>query len=324
MSDTQSSHDAQTPQSAPPAQGWPNGPTRFEQRFGNATTRVATALVAIPIVVGAIWLGGWAFYAFVALISIGALMEFYWLAEKKGAHPNKVIGVAAALLLPVLMAMDLTTSLMYPELMRSGDLLVSRLLEIALLGALLMLLGAVTLLWETFRTRGSALLNVTATLGGIIYVPLLLSSLVGLRFHFHESPGRGIANVLMVLVTIWICDSAAYYCGRAFGRHKLFERVSPKKTWEGAIGGLVFSVVALLAARYWWLAWLTLPNAIVIGAIVGIFGQIGDLAESHLKRDAGVKDSSQLIPGHGGLLDRFDSLIIVAPLVYVYLVLFAG
>jgi phosphatidate cytidylyltransferase len=116
-----------------------------------------------------------------------------------------------------------------------------------------------------------------------------------------------------------VCDSAAYFVGRAFGRHTLFERVSPKKTWEGAIAGFFFAVGAFLLARFLVLPYLSVSDALICGTIVGLFGQIGDLAESLLKRDAGVKDSSQLIPGHGGVLDRFDSIMFVAPLIFLYL-----
>jgi phosphatidate cytidylyltransferase len=125
--------------------------------------------------------------------------------------------------------------------------------------------------------------------------------------------------VIALFASIWLCDSAAYFAGRALGRTKLFERVSPKKTWEGAAAGFVFAIGAFLLARVLVLPYLTVTSAVVCGAIVGVFGQVGDLAESLLKRDAGVKDSSALIPGHGGVLDRFDSLLFVSPLVFLYL-----
>jgi phosphatidate cytidylyltransferase len=123
----------------------------------------------------------------------------------------------------------------------------------------------------------------------------------------------------MLLVTIWVCDTAAYFTGVVFGRHKLFERVSPKKTWEGAIGGLIFAILMAVASHYWFVRDLRLIDSMVIGFMIGTIGQLSDLAESLFKRDAGVKDSSGLIPGHGGVLDRFDSEMLVAPQVYLYL-----
>jgi phosphatidate cytidylyltransferase len=126
-------------------------------------------------------------------------------------------------------------------------------------------------------------------------------------------------TVISVFAIIWICDSAAYHFGSAFGRHKLFPRVSPNKSWEGAVMGFVFAVGSAIIARQLVLPYLSMADAVVIGLIVGVAGQLGDLAESLLKRDAGVKDSSNLIPGHGGVFDRFDSLLFVSPLVYLYL-----
>ena len=190
---------------------------------------------------------------------------------------------------------------------------------------------------QMFRREGSPLINNVATFAGVTYISLFLSALIGLRQLFTaELPFRhyierfdntllartdtlGAFTVLAIMVSIWTCDSFAYYAGRAFGRHKLFERISPKKTWEGSVAGAIGAVGAMIGLQQWLLPYLTVADAVVIGLIIGIFGQLGDLAESHIKRDAGVKDSSQLIPGHGGIFDRFDSLLFVAPLVYIYL-----
>ncbi|MFZ1281640.1 MAG: phosphatidate cytidylyltransferase, partial [Ignavibacteriaceae bacterium] len=125
--------------------------------------------------------------------------------------------------------------------------------------------------------------------------------------------------IISIFASIWICDSAAFFGGTALGKHKLFHRVSPKKSWEGAIFGFVFAILAMILAKNLVLDFLSLKDAIAIGLITGTIGQIGDLAESLLKRDAGVKDSSNLIPGHGGIFDRFDSLLFSAPVIYLYL-----
>ena len=152
-------------------------------------------------------------------------------------------------------------------------------------------------------------------------VPLVASMRTGdsTLFGMFNAPPYGAYMVIATLVTIWICDSAAYYVGRAMGRNRMAPRISPKKTWEGGVGGAVFAVATMIGFKFWLLDFLSLGDAIVLGLIVGILGQVGDLAESHFKRDGGVKDSSQLIPGHGGVFDRFDSLMFVAPLVYLYL-----
>jgi phosphatidate cytidylyltransferase len=288
--------------------------------------RVVTAVAAIPVVLAAIWFGGWAFMLFVMAISAGALMEYYWIAEKKGLHPQKLIGVLAGLALVLAFAHG-------PHAPIGGgqDLFLIHYRRLATVVGGLMLLTLPAMIIEMYRQRGSSMLNLAATLSGVLYVSLSLAALVGIREFFsgvassaaitEEADHVGAYMVAAVVVSIWICDSGAYYCGRAFGRHKLFERISPKKTWEGAIGGAVAAVGAMVGFRFWLLPQLELANAVAIGLIVGVFGQLGDLAESQLKRDAGVKDSSQLIPGHGGLLDRFDSLIFVAPLVYLYMVI---
>jgi phosphatidate cytidylyltransferase len=125
-----------------------------------------------------------------------------------------------------------------------------------------------------------------------------------------------------VFATIWICDSAAYYIGTAFGKHKLFPRVSPKKSWEGAIAGFVFAILAMVISKNIIIDFLSWNSVIGIGMIVGILGQVGDLIESLFKRDSGVKDSSNLIPGHGGIFDRFDSLIFSSPFILILLKIF--
>lgn len=195
---------------------------------------------------------------------------------------------------------------------------------------------------ELFRNRGSALLNIAVTVLGTLYVSLFFGSLIGIRelfipedfpvfAHFAVtgfSASEEVAatvyrwgglTVMVFFASIWLCDSAAYFAGRAFGHHKLFERISPNKTWEGAVAGLLFAVAAFILGKVVLLPYLTISQAATCGAIVGVFGQLGDLAESLFKRDAGVKDSSTLIPGHGGILDRFDSLLYASPLLYFYL-----
>lgn len=129
--------------------------------------------------------------------------------------------------------------------------------------------------------------------------------------------------LILIFASVWICDSAAYFAGRAFGKHKLFPRHSPKKSWEGAIAGFVGAILFFYYTSQILFPEMSTITSILIGAIVGFFGQLGDLVESHLKRDAQVKDSSNLIPGHGGILDRFDSIIFVAPLILVYLLILA-
>ncbi|MDX1700251.1 MAG: phosphatidate cytidylyltransferase, partial [Melioribacteraceae bacterium] len=143
-----------------------------------------------------------------------------------------------------------------------------------------------------------------------------------IREHFAYSEflySDGGYLIISIMVTIWVCDSAAFFLGSAFGRHKLFPRVSPNKSWEGAAAGFLFAIITMIVAHALVLDAISLTDSIIIGLIIGVFGQIGDLIESLIKRDADVKDSSNLIPGHGGIFDRFDSLLYTSPIVYVYL-----
>jgi phosphatidate cytidylyltransferase len=289
----------------------------------NLAQRVLVGVVAIPIILVLCLAGGPYFFGFVAIVSAVALREFYGLAAAKGAKPLLAAGIVAGFVI------NLSFFVQWP-------------MQPPLLAATMIAAVVVFGLWELFRNDGSPLLNLSATFLGLLYVSLLFGTLIGIRQLFVPGAiplARALelgaipatsANtaqihwwggylVISVLVMIWICDSAAFHVGGPLGKHKLFPRVSPQKSWEGAIAGFVFAVAAAVAAKYLLLNFLPLPSAIVIGAIVGTIGQLGDLVESLLKRDAGVKDSSALIPGHGGALDRFDSILLVSPCVYLYL-----
>ena len=176
---------------------------------------------------------------------------------------------------------------------------------------------------ELFRNKDSAIINLGTTLLGIFYIGLFSTALLGIReFYQDDLYNRGGYIIIAVLATIWICDSAAYYGGTALGKHKLFKRVSPNKSWEGAIFGFIFALATMILAKIIILNFLSWNTIIALGFMVGIFGQVGDLIESLIKRDAGVKDSSTIIPGHGGIFDRFDSLLYTAPLIFLYLSFF--
>jgi phosphatidate cytidylyltransferase len=163
--------------------------------------------------------------------------------------------------------------------------------------------------WELVRLVPLALALLTA----IVYIALPLASLVQIRL--IAGPGA----VFLVMLTIMISDTAQYYVGRAFGRRRLAPAISPKKTVEGAIGGLVFGTVGLIVIGAWWAPQWGIATRLVLGLAVVALGIAGDLFESFLKRRAGVKDSSALIPGHGGVLDRIDALLFAAPVYYLVL-----
>ena len=187
---------------------------------------------------------------------------------------------------------------------------------------LLFIVLLLLLMIELFRNKGSVVKNLGATFLGILYIGLFSSSLILLREFYPNTNDlyyNGGYLIISMLATIWICDSAAFFGGTTLGKHKLFPRISPNKTWEGALIGFVFAILTMLIAKLIVLDFLSWTNVTVLGIIVGIIGQLGDLVESSIKRDVGVKDSSSIIPGHGGIFDRFDSLLFSAPAVWLYL-----
>lgn len=269
---------------------------------------MVTAALFIPLLVLLAWLGG-AAYLLLTIAAIALMLgEFYAMMEQKGLSPHWKSGFLAALLFPVGL---------YSRL-RSG-----RVDEWHAGGLLTFLLFAIFLAELRRGTGRQAAVNTSATLLGVLYVGWLGSHLAGLR----ELPpvlgmpyAQGMSFALLPFFLAWSCDTAAYGVGRAIGKRKLAPTLSPKKSVEGAVAGLAASVAAGLIARVWFAPYLSLVDALVLGTLVGFFAQVGDLVESLLKRDAATKDSSELIPGHGGALDRFDSLLFAAPIVYYYLI----
>lgn len=281
--------------------------------MSNLTSRVLVALIGIPALVGIILYGGIAFLGLIVLASSIGLWEFYRMAEQKGMFPNAVLGIVAGATMQILF-------FTYSSELNSGSLSSNTIA----FGALT-LLSVTALLIELFRGKQNAMLNIASTVGGVAYVALFFQCLLGIRVMpeiLGMSGDMGGYFILTVFIAIWLCDTAAYFAGRAFGRHKLFERVSPNKTWEGAIAGAIAAVGGCVAVAAWLLPELPVMHAVALGTIAGTIGQAGDLAESLLKRDAGVKDSSQILAGHGGVLDRFDSILMVSPIVYWYILAF--
>ena len=277
--------------------------------------RISVAIIGIPFALVVIWAGGLYFAISIMLISTFALWEYYKLSESKSITPNRLIGLLAGLILQVLIFMGGSTINQY-------------------LFILLLIFLLSTLIFELFSRKPNPITNIAVTITGTLYVSLMLSSLITIRefyrlFSFNENYNTyiSVSNpemtfayfVFALFVTVWICDSAAYFLGKAYGKHKLFPSVSPKKSWEGAIAGFVASMITFTFLIYFLIPEFPMIHSIIIGILIGIFGQIGDLAESLLKRDAGIKDSSTILPGHGGFLDRFDSIIFVAPILFIYL-----
>ena len=308
-------------------------------KFESLSTRVLVALIAIPIILWLTMLGGYFFFFLIAVISSLTLYEFYGLAEAKGAAPLKTLGLIAGVIINAVFVYERFQVDIYQFVLTHFSIHLAMFSQHQLLTVVLLKFLLLTLLIELFRTKGSPMINIATTISGVMIVSLCFGTLIFLRelfpygFPVYKFFATGYADdlqlaqinrwggytVIAVFASIWMCDTAAYFGGVTLGRHRLFESVSPNKTWEGAVFGFIFSVLTMILAKLLVLGYLTFQHAIVIGVLIGIFGQLGDLIESRFKRDAGVKDSSTLIPGHGGLYDRFDSLVYISPIVYLYI-----
>ena len=170
--------------------------------------------------------------------------------------------------------------------------------------------------WELFRREAKPLLNITMLVFSFVWLGLMLGALSSLR----NLPEIGFKITFALFLSVWICDTAAFFFGSKFGKSKILPEVSPKKTWVGTIAGLISSLVLLTGLHHYgyFNGLIELKDAVVIALIAGGFGQLGDFAESLLKREAGLKDTSNILRGHGGILDRFDSLSFAAPLTLLY------
>ena len=264
--------------------------------MSNLTQRVLTALIGAPLVVGMTYLGGWYFGALMLLVGLLAQRELYGLAEAGGIRPLQSIGLLVGGLLIV----------------RS---LVPFAIPLAVIGLLVVLVA------ELYRRLDAPISNIGVTVLGAIYPALLVGFFVELRVlgAAGELGDMGAFWLtVVVLVAIWASDTFAYFAGRAFGSHPLFPRISPKKTIEGSVGGVVGAMVIVTVFKLFLVPFLTWADVLVIGFVCGAVGQFGDLFESLLKRSVGVKDSGKYLPGHGGMLDRIDAMLVAIPLVVLY------
>jgi phosphatidate cytidylyltransferase len=281
--------------------------------------RVATAAVLIPVVVGLVLWGSTIVVALVlALVMLLALFEYFALGDAMGHRAYRFWTATCALI--ILYLQWLTTSIRWGEF--GGIIYPSRLVWFlhrffprAEDVIFLFVLGIAVITLATRRPIVEALPAAGISSSGLLLVAFPLT--YAIRLHAFGSEGPRL--LLFVLVLIWASDSAAYFAGRAFGKHPLAPHLSPKKTWEGSVAGFVSSILVAFA----FMRWLSVPIVILLGAaaVGNIAGQVGDLLESAYKRSAGVKDSGALLPGHGGMLDRIDALILAIPVVWYYFVL---
>ena len=272
--------------------------------MSNMVTRALTGSLIVATILGGIYYDRSSFVGLFFVITTFGLWEFYTLAEKGGMAPQKLLGTIAGA------AFFVISSMCILGMIPSVYLLV------------IMPLMFLILIAELYRKSESPLVNISITLSGIFYlsIPMVLLSYLsyppayGLRDNYDYNP-----NILIgFFLILWTNDTFAYLVGKTLGKRKLFESVSPQKTWEGSFGGAVFSIVlAYFLVRFF--PELRKRDWLVVAGIIVLFSNLGDLIQSKFKRSVYVKDSGTVLPGHGGILDRFDGVYLAAPFVYTYI-----
>lgn len=271
------------------------------------TRRIIFAVIAAPAGIALVYFGDWVLAIVLSVLAALAAWEFYRMARETGALPLEPAGIALAALLPIAV-----------HAQRLGVYTLS----LTAIVCMILVLFASTI-WLRGPT-GKPVSAVAITVFGILYAGLF-AYIYALRYHdYAVGAGAGTVLVFFPVLITWATDVGAYAFGRSFGKKKLIPSVSPGKTVEGAVGGLGLAVViCLLYVRFILMPYaqlgLTIQGAVLFAIVVSVAAQTGDLAESLLKREAGVKDSSRILPGHGGILDRFDSLLFVMPIAVLLL-----
>lgn len=280
----------------------------MSDKMKNLTVRTLSGTVLLLLVVGLILCGKIGFGVLLGLIMVGSVIEFVQLCRKKGYAPLSGISLGSAL---AIFGLSLVVFLNY-------GLIVEEMTGKLVLGMLLFLLLIIptAFVCELWHNNPTPIANVATTFAGVVYIAIPLSLMLFIPLML----GKGEWNpwtVLCYFAIIWINDVFAYLVGIAIGRRRICERISPKKSWEGFFGGVVAAIGAGLLCGH------LLGQSVLLwgglAAVVAVTGVAGDFVESLFKRSAGVKDSGNIMPGHGGVLDRFDALIISAPYAFVYL-----
>jgi phosphatidate cytidylyltransferase len=263
--------------------------------------RILTAVVVLPFLIASILIQSlwWVFVLLAVAAMVLGLWEFYLLAKRLQLKPDPAAGyIAGAALVTIALYND------------PAAILLDQFVIIALtIGTLI----AATVRGAPFDKM---LASVGATILGVLYVAFLGSHLISLRTGFDPTLSRHLLSFFFLV--LMGADTGAYYLGRAFGKRKLAPSISPGKTWEGAVGGLVAALAMAALSHFWFFRELPLKYILPLAAVMTMVGIFGDLAESAVKRGAGAKDAANILPGHGGMLDRLDSLLFNAPLIYYF------
>ncbi len=269
-------------------------------KVNNFTQRTITGIVFVIIMVASILIHPFIFGALFLAVTILGMIEFYRLVKAGDVKPDLFAGLACGILLYGLVFMNATGFL-------DNRWLYTLLAVVPLIA-----------IKELFAGSSQPFSNMAFTLMGVVYIALPFSLL-----NCYYAPGQfshepDYAFLLGFFIILWLNDTGAYLLGKAMGRHLLFPRISPKKTWEGIAGGLLAGILAAWGLSHLF-PQLPLAGWIVMAMLIILFGTLGDLVESMMKRSVQVKDSGSLLPGHGGILDRFDGVLLASPVVFIYL-----
>lgn len=266
----------------------------------NFFIRSLTGFLYLIVFIAALLSGKFTFAVLFLIIGLISLWEFYNIVSLRGYKPARYPGMFLGAILFILIYYICAYNR-------------SQALTVVIIPVVIYIFIS-----ELYKNQHDPLANIALTLLGIIYIILPLSLFI--EFSFYSDNEYNYRITLGFFILMWINDTAAYIFGISFGKHRLFKRISPKKSWEGFIGGTLITLIA----SYFMIYFSELPGRsgwIIIGLIISVAGVFGDLIESMLKRSAGLKDSGKLLPGHGGMLDRIDSVLLSSPLVFVYLII---
>lgn len=262
--------------------------------------RIITALVLAPLFLLLVFKGSYVQYSLLVLIlALLGLIEYFGFIGDRLERKIKVLGVIWGLFLSC-------------GFIAASSQAIVAMLTFGFISVCLLRLSKVGDISTVFQDIGYTFL-------GPMYVGLLLGHLSLIR-----AMAYGREWTILLFLTVWMGDVAAFYTGSYFGRHKLYPEISPNKTTEGALGNIIGSIIVVAGVKIWYIAQLTIFDVAVISIGISVMGQIGDLCESMFKRASGAKDSGVMIPGHGGVLDRFDSILFAAPFLYYYLLIVKG
>ena len=271
--------------------------------MNNFWTRTITGLSLVFLIIASLYFSRWAFAVIFLAVTILGLWEFYSVTTTDDCKPQKWIGTVLGTMWYIFIAL-------ISLLMDAGAVL--------FVGFIFLPLLFIPFIFELYRKKERPLINIAVTILGLTYVALPLSLLNAMNYTNHGNILYHFpAFLLGYFMITWIYDTGAYLVGKNFGKHKFFERISPKKTWEGTIGGVVVAAAATYGL-YCISSGIPLVDWIALMILVVIFGTFGDLAESLLKRSLNLKDSGNILPGHGGILDRFDTIFLSATFVFLY------